>query len=109
MIEEPEQNLVTHEIRVIVCDAAAHTNETDAHHTEGQYEERGGHHPEMDLAPEFVHAATGRFRVPVIQRGKEREDKAAEDRVMEVTDHKIRIGQVQVHGNGGMWRSGKTA
>src|SRR6266498_108557 len=82
--------------RIIIHDAAAHTEQTNAHHAKGQDKERGCHDPEVHLAPELVHAATGRFREPVIQRRKEREDESAEDRIVEVTYDEVSISQMQV-------------
>src|SRR5512133_1619513 len=79
------------ERRIIIHNAAAHAKQTDTHHAKGQNQERGRHQPEVYFAPEFVHAATGSFREPVIQSRKEREDKSAKDRIVEVTDDEVGI------------------
>ena len=49
------------------------------------------------LPESLVHAAACCFGEPVIQRGKEREDKSAEDRIVEVPDDEICIMQMKVN------------
>ena len=51
---------------IIVRDAAAHPQQTNAHHGKGHYQESRGYDPEMQLAQLFVHAATGCFGEPVV-------------------------------------------
>jgi len=51
----------------------------------------------MDLAERLVHAAACCFGEPEVQRGKEREHKSAEDRIVEVANDKVGVVQVQVY------------
>src|SRR6185503_707649 len=95
--------------RIIIHYATAHAKQANPHHPKSQHQERGRHQPEMHLAPKLAHAATGRFGIPVIDRCKEREDETTEDRIVEMPDNEICIMQMQVKGDGSVWRSSKTA
>src|SRR5687768_3946193 len=94
--------------RIIVHDAAAHPAQTNGHHTEGQHKERRGHQPEVHLSPELAHAAAGCFGEPIINRGEEREDKAAKDRIVKMSDNEVSVMQMKIEGDGSVWRSSKT-
>src|SRR5919108_3548150 len=82
--------------RVVIHNAAAHTPEPDHHHTHGQHKERGRHQPEVDLAPEFIHAPAGSLREPVIDGGEEWEDKPTKNRIVKVTDNPVGVMKMQI-------------
>src|SRR5690349_9177255 len=72
-----ELNQVKPQCRIIIDNATAHTSESNHHHSQSQDKEGGCHHPEMDLAPEFIHATACGFGKPIIDGSKERKDKTA--------------------------------
>ncbi len=54
-----------------------------------------------DLRPSFgVHAA-GHLGPPEVQAGKIPQDRAAHHDVMEMRDHEVSVGEVDVHAHGG--------
>src|SRR5688572_6265750 len=71
--------------RIIIDNTAAHPSETNYHHSQSQDEERWRHHPEMDLAPEFIHTTACGFGKPVIDGSKKRKDEAAKNRIVKMT------------------------
>src|ERR1041384_4204998 len=97
MIEQSEEHLIAHQVRIIIRNTATHTQQAHAHHSQCQYQAGWGHDPEMHLAPKLVHPATGRFGEPVIDRSKEWEDKSPKDRVVEMTHDEVCIGQVKIY------------
>src|SRR5215213_1765957 len=94
--------------RIIIYNTAAHSFKTHHHHTKGQHQEGWRHQPKVNLAPEFIHSATRRFGKPIIDRGKEREDKSTENRIVEVTNDPIGVMKMEVKRNRCIWRPGKT-
>src|SRR5689334_15221551 len=92
--------------RVIICDSAAHSQQSNVHHAKGQGQKRGSHQPEVHFSPKLVHAPARSLRVPKINRREEREYESAKDRVMEVPHDPISIMQMQVKSDHGIgWSS----
>jgi len=52
--------------------------------------------PEMDVAEGFVEHFPGELGPPEIESGKHRKHHGAEDHVMEVGNHKVRVRHVEV-------------
>src|SRR6266704_667820 len=48
------------------------------------------------LSPELVHGSTGRFRKPIRDPRKQREDRAGCDDIMEMRDHVVSVVQVKI-------------
>ena len=61
------------------------------------------------LAQFLIQAASGHLGEPVVDGRKERKDIAAEHGVVEMTDDKVGVVQVQVGRDGGVGRSGEAA
>src|SRR5688500_15554695 len=64
---------------------------------------------EMKFTKRLIHAAASGFGEPVIQRCEEWKTKATKDRIVEVTHDEIGIMQMQICGNGGIWRAGQAS
>src|SRR5215213_8008297 len=94
--------------RIIIYNTTAHPFKTHHHHAQGQHQEGWRHQPKVNLAPKFIHPATCCFGEPIIDRGKEWEDKSAENRIVEVADNPVCIVQVQVKRDRRVWRPGKS-
>src|SRR5437016_460123 len=54
--------------------------------------------PEMHFAPEIVHHSASRFREPIIDAGKEGEDSARRDDVVEMRDDVVSVVQIEIGG-----------
>ncbi len=54
----------------------------------------------MPFTQSFVQHSSRNLGVPVVSAGEHREDDAAEDHVVEVRDHEVRIAQLPVEGRG---------
>ena len=64
--------------------------------------------PEMPKPKFFVEHSTERFRVPVIEEGKNPIEDAAHDDVMKMGDHKVRIIQLPIEGSHAEHDSGQS-
>ena len=64
---------------------------------------------EMHLAPEFVHQPPRRFRIPIIDAGKNGEDRPRRHDVMEMADDVIAVVQLNVAGVEAQRQPGQTA
>ena len=73
-------------------DAPRHAEQPgDVHHVERQVE-ADHEQPEVQLAQPLAQHPAGDFRVPVVERGEEREENAADDHVVEVRHDEVRAG-----------------
>ena len=52
--------------------------------------------PEVNFAPELVHASAGRFGKPIINAGEQREDGAGRDDVMKMRDDVVSVVQIEI-------------
>ncbi len=66
-------------------------------------------HPEVDLAEPLVEHPAGQLRPPEVVAGEHREDHGAEDRVVEVRDDEVAVGQVEVESRAGEDDAGQAA
>src|SRR5579862_2922179 len=52
--------------------------------------------PEMPLAKRLVHQSSGRFWIPVVERGEDAEYNRANQHVVEVSDNEVRIMKLPI-------------
>ena len=62
------------------------------HEVEGQME-ADDEKPEMQLAERLVVHSSGHLREPVVEGAEESEENAADDHVVKMRDHEVRISQ----------------
>src|SRR5205823_9846908 len=64
--------------------------------------------PEMHLAPEIVHHSASRLREPIIDSGKQGENSAGRDDIVEVCDDVVSVVQIEIGGIKWQWSRGRT-
>ena len=74
-------------------------------HREERQVEADEHQHELDLAEALVEHPAGHLREPVVQPGEHAEHRAAEQHVVEVGDHPVRVLEREVDRDGGAERA----
>ena len=87
------------ESRRVRVDAARHAEQADDVHREEQQVRADEDDPEADLARPLEVHAPGHLREPVVHPAEDREDRGAEDDVVEVRDDEVRVGDLLVERN----------
>src|SRR5580658_2047660 len=83
-------------IRLIGIDRPRHSQEPQEVHGVERNVKAYGKEPEMPLAERFVQQASGSFGVPVIDTCEDAEHDGADEDIVEVRNHKIRVMQLPV-------------
>ena len=94
--------------RFVGVDSSRHAQQSwDMHEVEGQVE-ADDEKPEVQLAERLAVHLPRHLREPVVKGSKQREEDAADDYVVKMRDHEIRIPQVPVERGRGQHDAGET-
>ena len=97
------------EARRVVGDAARHPLDPEPVHREEGQVEADERQPEVQLAERLVVHPAGHLREPEVDPGEDREQRAAEEHVVDVRDDEVRVRGVDVDRHGGEVDPGEAA